>query len=37
LIVEMGKTKFDRKKAVRFQLVPGPDKDGRPTVLFKPV
>jgi hypothetical protein len=33
----MGKHKFDRKKAVRFTLVPGPEKDGRPSVLFKPV
>ena len=33
----MGKHKFDRKKAVRFTLVPGPIKDGKPTVLYKPV
>ena len=33
----MGKHKFDRKKAVRFSLVPGPEKDGKPTVMFKPV
>ncbi len=32
----MGKHKFDRKKAVRFTLVPGPEKDGKPTVLFQP-
>ena len=32
----MGKHKFDRKKAVRFNLVPGPEKDGKPTVLFRP-
>jgi hypothetical protein len=32
----MGKNKFDRKKAVRFILVPGPIKDGKPTVLYKP-
>jgi hypothetical protein len=32
----MGKHKFDRKKAVRFHLVPGPEKDGKPTVLFRP-
>lgn len=36
MIVEMGKKNFDRKKAVRFHLVPGPEKDGKPTVLFKP-
>lgn len=35
-IVEMGKNKFDRKKAVKFILVPGPIKDGKPTVLYKP-
>jgi hypothetical protein len=33
----MGKKGFDRKKAVRFVLAPGPEKDGKPTVLFKPV
>ncbi len=33
----MGKGKFDKKQAVRFTLVPGPDKDGKPTVLYKPV
>jgi len=32
----MGKNKFDRKKAVKFILVPGPIKDGKPTVLYKP-
>jgi hypothetical protein len=36
-IVEMGKKNFDRKKAVRFSLVPGPVVDGKPTVLYKPV
>lgn len=36
-IVEMGKKNFDRKKAVRFSLVPGPIVDGKPTVLYKPV
>ena len=33
----MGKHKFDRKKAVRFSLVPGPEINGKPSVLFKPV
>mgnify|MGYP006897429747 CR=1 FL=1 len=33
----MGKHKFDRKKAVRFTLVPGPEINGKPSVLFKPV
>lgn len=33
----MGKHKFDQKKSVRFTLVPGPEKDGKPSVLFKPV
>ena len=33
----MGKKNFDRKKAVRFTLVPGPIVDGKPTVLYKPV
>lgn len=33
----MGKGKFDKKQAVRFNLIPGPIKDGKPSVLFKPV
>ena len=33
----MGKKNFDRKKAVRFTLLPGPIVDGKPTVLYKPV
>lgn len=35
----MGKSKgrFDKKQAVRFTLLPGPDKDGKPSVLYKPV
>jgi hypothetical protein len=33
----MGKKNFDRKKAVRFTLVPGPIVDGKPTVLYQPV
>ncbi len=33
----MGKNKFDKKQAVRFALVPGPEIDGKPTVLYKPV
>jgi hypothetical protein len=33
----MGKRKFDRKRAVRFTLVPGPERDGKPSVLFRPV
>ena len=33
----MGKHKFDKKKSVRFSLVPGPERDGKPSVLFKPV
>ena len=33
----MGKGKFDKNQAVRFTLVPGPDKDGKPTVLYTPV
>lgn len=33
----MGKKSFNRKKAVRFVLAPGPEKDGKPSVLFKPV
>jgi hypothetical protein len=33
----MGKGKFDKKQAVRFTLIPGPEKDGKPSVLFKPV
>jgi hypothetical protein len=37
LVVEMGKRKFDRKRAVRFTLVPGPERDGKPSVLFRPV
>jgi hypothetical protein len=37
IIVEMGKGKFDKKTAVRFTLLPGPDKEGKPSVLYKPV
>ena len=33
----MGKHKFDRKKSVRFSLVPGPEVNGHPTCLFNPV
>jgi hypothetical protein len=33
----MGRTKFDKKQAVRFNLLPGPEKDGKPTVLYKAV
>lgn len=33
----MGKGRFDKKQAVRFNLVSGPFKDGKPSVLFKPV
>jgi len=36
-VVEMGKKNFDRKKAVRFTLVPGPIVEGKPTVLYQPV
>lgn len=33
----MGRGKFDKKQAVRFTLLPGPEKDGKPTVLYKAV
>lgn len=39
-LLKMGKgnkARFDKKKAVRFTLIPGPIKDGKPSVLFKPV
>lgn len=32
-----GKGRFDKKQAVRFTLLPGPEKDGKPSVLYKPV
>ena len=31
------KTWFNRKKAVRFTLVPGPEENGKPTVTYKAV
>lgn len=33
----MGRKKFNRKEAVRFQLVNGLDKEGKPTTLYKPI
>ena len=33
----MGKKGFDRKRTVRFLLVPGPEIEGKPSVQFKPV
>lgn len=32
-----GKGRFDKKQAVRFTLLPGPEKDGKPSVLYKPI
>jgi hypothetical protein len=32
-----GKGRFDKKQAVRFTLLPGPEKDGKPSVLYTPV
>jgi hypothetical protein len=32
-----GKGRFDKKQAVRFTLLPGPERDGKPSVLYKPV
>lgn len=34
----MGKhKKFNKKQAVKFELIPGKDENGNPTVMFKPV
>ena len=33
----MGKKKFNKKKSVRFALVPGVDENGNPANTFKPI